>query len=198
MKIKKSELKELIREALREELANKQLKRLNESLESDIIAEFECEECGYVFSERYAYDYFEDEVDLESVVETGDMDCPECGGHAICGGYSYVNSIKEQSNTLPNNAYVLKAKDAAGEGFLNINLSSGVADFDFVDSLPELTETSYSSAEDEAIAYADEAFNLTMRDWDGAVSVLKISNFKDAYLGNTAPRYTEIYTKSSN
>ena len=102
MKITKNELREMIREVLREELNKSTVKqprsvkeglskKLTESLESDIIVDFECEECGHSFSEKFAYDYFEDEADLETVIETGDMDCPECGGTAICTGYEYID-----------------------------------------------------------------------------------------------------------
>lgn len=67
-------------------------KFISEALDSDIIVEFECNECGYSFFEKFDYDYFEDEADLENVVETGDMDCPECGGCAVCVGYSYADN----------------------------------------------------------------------------------------------------------
>jgi hypothetical protein len=111
MKITKTELKNMIREVLREEL-NRALtkkpgqshsvkeglsKKLSESLESDIIVDFECEECGHSFSEKFAYDYFEDEADLETVMNTGDMDCPECGGQAIATGYEYTDTNNSES-----------------------------------------------------------------------------------------------------
>jgi hypothetical protein len=175
-------------------------KNLTEALDSDIIVHFECEECGHSFSEKFAHDYFEDEADLEAVIATGDMDCPECGGIAECTGYEYINTgsdvINDSTKTLPDIAYVLKAKDSLGEGFLNIDLSTEQADFSLVASLDKLTEISYSCSKNEAIKYAKEAFNLTIWDWDGTVSVLEVSNFKDAYLGKADPDYTEIYTKS--
>lgn len=64
-----------------EKLKEKKKLREDDNLLSAKIS-FECEECGYTWTEDFD-DYFEDEDDLESVIEYGDMDCPKCGGNYV-------------------------------------------------------------------------------------------------------------------
>lgn len=56
------------------------IKTINENLSAKIT--FECNECGHVWDETFE-DYFTDEDDLYEVLETGEMDCPNCGGNDV-------------------------------------------------------------------------------------------------------------------
>ena len=177
MKITKTELKEMIREALREELTSH--RKLKEHHYPELEDWF-CDECD----EKMDYE----RMNPVSVDDEELLVCDKCYDKLKAAG-----KLEESKSELPDSAYVLKAADDTGECFLNIDLSADYVDFSPVDSISELTKISYSCTKNEAIAYAKEAYNLTIRDWSGEVSVLKVINFRDAYLGTAKPKYTKIY-----
>jgi hypothetical protein len=106
--------------------------------------------------------------------------------------------LRESAEALPETAYVLAAKDSVGECFLSIVQSNHDIDFKPVDSINALTPESYSCTRQEAIKYAEEAYNVTHWNWDGTVSVLAVTNFKEAYLNDIEPECIEIYTVSKS
>jgi len=51
----------------------------NEALDNKVCITFECPECGYEWDETFEKDYFEDEDDLDDVMNNSTNECPECG-----------------------------------------------------------------------------------------------------------------------
>lgn len=66
-----------------------------EPLNSAVLVNFECDNCGRDFSVKYEKDYFESQQDLDNVMESSDLDCPYCGGHAFSDGYELVGDDVE-------------------------------------------------------------------------------------------------------
>lgn len=71
------------------------VKTINEDLSAKIT--FECNECGHVWDETFE-DYFTDEDDLYEVLESGEMDCPNCGGNDVY--YTDYDILNEEVKSI--------------------------------------------------------------------------------------------------
>lgn len=95
--------------------------------------------------------------------------------------------LKKSIDIVPDEAYVIKTDDGVGYEDVYLAWSSEIDSYTTVDFIDSIGSGDYNSDINVLVKNAKDADSMTFGGWNSDMRIVKVTNFKDAYLNGAEP-----------